>query len=120
MTTKPNSPVFGHPPDGYDRMFSDYFKNEMPNPWPGPQAMATAEPARRSADNGIRSRYTLAASVAVLLGLGAYLSSGPPTGHPSVPQPGLLKDASASGGKLLEHAAPKAVEHNPMSIPEMP
>jgi hypothetical protein len=54
------------------------------------------------------------------LGLGAYLSSGPPTGHPSVPQPGLLKDASANGGKLLEHATPKGVEHNPMSIPEMP
>jgi len=119
MMTNPTSPVSGHPPDGYDRLFSDFFKNEMPHPWPGPRAVAVAEPARGRADAGNRSRYTLAASVAVLLGLGVYLSSGSPAVHPNGGQPGL-KDATADGKHLLENANPKAVEHNPMTIPEMP
>jgi hypothetical protein len=120
MTTNPTSPASAYSSDGCDQVFSDFFKNEMPHPWPGPLALTSVEPAHRRVETGNRSRYTLAASVAVLLGLGAYLSSGSPTNYSPATQPGLLKNAGANGGKLLENANPKAADHDPMSIPEMP
>jgi hypothetical protein len=113
-----------HPADGLDRLLSDFFKNEMPRPWPGPPPHAVAEPSalvRDRTDAGSRSRYTLAASVAVLLGLGVYLSANRPA-DPANRGPGdkLLRDADADGRKMLPKPNPMPGEHNPMSVPNMP
>jgi hypothetical protein len=100
------TPQPGRPaePDEIDRLFSAYFQLQVPRHWPAFEPGPSAEPAwRRSAAAG-RSRATLAVSVAALLGLGLYLSSGPrplPTGNESHPVgSGLLKDATAKGPNL--------------------
>jgi hypothetical protein len=84
--------------DNLDRLLSDFFKAQMQSPWPAApvtpasepsvlvaarnanteaprnQPAATAPPAAR--DSGSKARYTLAASVALLLGTCWYLSNG--------------------------------------------
>ena len=89
--------------DEIDRLFSAYFRHQLPKSWPAFAPTPSAGPARTAAQAG-RSRATLAVSVAALLGFGLYLSAGPrqspsrdesPSGTP-----GLLKDASAKGPDL--------------------
>lgn len=99
MTTDPQSP------DEIDRLFGTYLKAQLPQRWP--DAPVSAEPANRhAADPASRSRLTLAASAAVLLGLGLYLSGGrtPPT-EPNPTHPPfsgkLMKDSTASGRGLF-------------------
>lgn len=71
-------------PDDLDRMLAAYFTRELPHPWPtcpsvGEPVMVQAVPSSRvpahQADSLSRSRLTLAASVAALLGLGLFVSS---------------------------------------------
>ena len=122
MTPNHTNPV-PPPAAGLDRLLSDFFQNELPRPWPRPPA-ATAEPsslARGRADVGNRSRYTLAASVALLLGLGVYLSSGTPAESQSPKAAALDTGKAASdGGNLLKGANPMHGGEHPMGVPNMP
>src|SRR5437868_15348048 len=74
------SPRRGQPGDGLDRLLSDFFRSEMPAPWPEPK-LPDEQPnltlAPRTAARGwalFRSRFALAASVALLLGALSLLS----------------------------------------------
>jgi hypothetical protein len=121
------SPPPGQPaePDELDRLFSAYFKQQLPKHWPAFQPAPAAEPTglRTGGQTG-RSRATLAVSVAALLGFGLYLSSGPrqpPSANDGAPGgPGLLHDAKANGSDLSKRLnTPRANEtpvkgsHNP-------
>ena len=75
------SPRRGQPGDGLDRLLSDFFRSEMPDPWPEPELPeeqhtlslpARPAPHRRGL---LRSRFALAASIALLVG-GSWLLSG--------------------------------------------
>ena len=100
MNTEPS-------PDALDRLLSDFFKGQLPRPWPpAPAGGAFAEPARNAIpDPGRRSRLTLAASVAVLLGGGWLLVGGSPNGprpaaNPNgAARPAALPGATADPGK---------------------
>jgi len=120
MNTLPTNP---ETPDELDRLFSEFFKGQLRKPWPKapvpPGASATAEPSELAAarvaeaprnhpspasrDNTARARFTLAASVALLLGTCWTLSNGFQPGErpgqaPVAPGlPGLLPDSGASG-----------------------
>ena len=81
--------------DELDQLLGAYFKAQVPHPWPAPPATAAlSEPTGRLAapessaghDPGRRARYTLAASVALLLGTCWTLSNGLPSG-PRAPGP---------------------------------
>ncbi|MBN9122128.1 MAG: hypothetical protein J0I06_23805 [Planctomycetes bacterium] len=122
------TPTHADAPDELDRLFSEFFKAQLKRPWPNapvpaaasttksaePSELVTARaqeaprnapmPARR--DSSSRARFTLAASVALMLGTCWYLSngfqpgarSGP--GTPSTPSgPGMLPDSGASAPK---------------------
>lgn len=108
MNPTPNNPV---PPDDLDGRFAAYFRRQLPDPFPAFRGMAV-EPsllaaARRSAG---RSRLTLAASAAALLGLGLVLSSPGVRNRPSsVKAPAaagtsLFDTSTASGAELLKQA----------------
>lgn len=94
------------PPDRVDDLLSGFYKSKLPSPWPA--APAFAEPAKpRMAAPSNRARYTLAASVAFLLGTCWYLSNGSRTER--VPSqtpgnPGILNDGSAKMPKEFEKA----------------
>jgi len=84
--------------DALDAMFSDFFKSKLKQPWPTapqvvtahsePSVLATAraaqsttetprnQPALASHDSSSKARYTLAASVALLIGTCWTLSNG--------------------------------------------
>lgn len=82
MSTTPPTPA--GPPDDLDRLLGDFFKAQLRHPWPNapvppaaaaepservrvrPRAAETPAPARR--DAAARARFTLAASVALMLG----------------------------------------------------
>ncbi len=119
-----------------DRALSDYFKSKMKQPWPAapsiPARIATTEPsvlvdARTEAeysavepsrnqtikvgvsrDGGHKSRYTLAVSVAVLLGVSWCLSNGLQPGErigPASSSPkvyGVFQDAGAENPATLK------------------
>jgi hypothetical protein len=96
-------------PDEMDRLFSAFFRQQLPKHWPAFDPGPLAEPVGpRASGNTGRSRATLAVSVAVLLGFGLFLSSGPrplPSANESQPGgPGLLKDASAKGPDLSKRS----------------
>lgn len=87
------------PPDPVDDLLGDFFKSQMPKPWPA--APRTVEPstlANRPAANN-RARLTLAASVAIALGACWYLSGGLHPAErgktPAAARPGVLDDGSA-------------------------
>ncbi len=89
-------------PDNLDRLFSAYFKEQVPQPWPPFRGTPVAAAEVRS--TAAPSRYVLAASAAALLGLGLYLSSGVqqsnrPPDH-ATQGTGLLKTATANGKGL--------------------
>jgi len=67
----PNSPG-----DQVDRLLSGYFRSEMPANWVAPEPWAETTPAPRPLRNqAARSRWALAASVAILVG-GCWFLSG--------------------------------------------
>jgi hypothetical protein len=97
------------PADPLDRLLMDFFQSQLKQPWPPAPATPATEPAALVAsrettpsrrDPSRRSRYTLAASVALVLGVGWLFSSGfaPGVRPNSGPAPtgGMLKDAGAS------------------------
>lgn len=76
----PNPHPRNGPPDDLDRLFGNFFKSQMPKPWPAVRIPALVEPAGGltaravGGDTAVRSRLTLAVSAALLLGGGLYLS----------------------------------------------
>jgi hypothetical protein len=96
-------------PDDLDRLFTAYFRQEMPRHWPAFQPPPAAEPAglRTTAGAG-RSRATLAVSIAALLGFGLYFSSGgrsiPPNPAARPGEPSLLSGATAEQPKWMKDA----------------
>jgi hypothetical protein len=106
-------------PDALDRLLSDFFKAQMPRPWPAAPAAVVSEPAaavsatapyRPAAgrDSGTKSRYTLAASAVLLLGTCWALSNGfqpvdrPGPGITTGPKvPGVVGGATASDPPAL-------------------
>jgi hypothetical protein len=103
----PVPPLIPAAPDDVDRLFSAYFKKELPSQWPACRATVQAVPSGLVRPGSTaRSRLTLAASVAALLGLGLYASSGlnsRPANETDTAGPGLLKDAKADGKNLQKH-----------------
>jgi hypothetical protein len=99
------------PPDALDVALSDFFKGELPKPWPA--APAAASPARAARpDPARRARYTLAASVAALAGACWLLSNGPgpqsgPGARPAAPAD-VLQNATARDPRAAEKAKAKA------------
>ncbi len=111
--------------DELDRLFSDFFKSQLKQPWPKapvPAAGApTSEPSElvttrtadaprnapaKTRDNTARARFTLAASVALVLGTGWFLADGfepvgrAPVGNASTTNsPGMLSGSEAKGTK---------------------
>jgi hypothetical protein len=88
-------------PNDLDRLLRDYFRSEMPEPWPAPQmpARLAVVPARagRSRWGLFRSRFALAASVALLL-LAQWFLAG--RFHSEPGDPGL-RDGGASRDTIL-------------------
>src|SRR5262245_44668066 len=101
------TPTNTEPSDELDRLLSDFFKGELKKPWPkAPMPAASAsEPSELAAaraaeaprntpatpagrDNTARARFTLAASVALMLGTCWYMSNGfqPGTQPTATPQ----------------------------------
>lgn len=113
------------PSDNLDRLLTDYFKAQLKHPWPGAPSMATNEPsslyavrnateatprnqpAAATRDSSGKSRFTLAASVALLLGTCWYFSNGFQPGERNLTTTpngaGMLPDAGASNPEPLEH-----------------
>src|SRR5205823_3480617 len=103
-----DSPGRGRSGDDLDRLLSDFYRAELPNPWPAPpladdQTKLLPLSVRKAARSwsALRSRFALAASVALLLAGSWFLSgkweevSGPgsfgfglPTADPSDARPG--------------------------------
>jgi hypothetical protein len=136
-----NAPV----EDNLDRALSDYFKSKMKQPWPAAPAIPTRKPTNEpsvlvaargtvaNADEALRnqpatvgtqrdasskSRYTLALSVAVLVGSCWALSNGfqpgervGPATNPSSNGFGVLPDTSAGDPAALKELRKDKAEH---------
>ena len=136
------TPTHAESSEELDRLFSEFFKAQLKQPWPNapvpasgaaklaePSELVTARtaetprnapaPARR--DNSARARFTLAASVALMLGTCWYLSNGlAPGSRPvSTPNqgnvPGMLPGSGAhdEDGVLPKVREIKAIEGAP-------
>ena len=96
----PNEPV--------DELLSDYFKSAMPKPWPA--APRLAEPSQVAAartEPGRRARFTLAASVAIMVGACWYFASAPqPAARTRPGAEPMLPDGSATTPKEFKRPAP--------------
>lgn len=107
-----------HPPDALDEAFSDFFKGQMPRPWPPAPvpAMATRPADRPPADPLRRARWTLAASVALVLGTGWFLSTGSqPAGRSTTnPAPAGVADPFAGSTATM----PDAMNGRPKPTPK--
>ncbi|MBA4067766.1 MAG: hypothetical protein C0501_29525 [Isosphaera sp.] len=123
MNTTPLQDRADRADDDLGRLLSRYFKAQMPDPWPAapPTPAARAEPsglaAPRNVDPGRRARYTLAVSVALVLGTCWAFSNGfRPGDRPGGPAPphggdGFdLKGTSADGKGGLTGEIKKVVD----------
>lgn len=97
-----NTRIPNRPDDHVDRLYADYFRAQLPARWPNPPT-PWADPARpataASGDPASKSRWALAASVALLIGTCWYLS-----GHISdgKRKPGFDPEGGAANSKLLK------------------
>ncbi len=94
-----------------DRLLSQYFQNEHPQPWPDANAITPVTPSSETKPyTGLRSRLTLAASVWILIGLGLML----PTSQRNANEPAsvgpLMQGATANGAKLLDKIVPVSTQ----------
>ena len=109
MTTTTPQPNL--PGDDLDRLLTAYFQAEMPAKWPAPPSADERSGVRRPVlsaaptDPTSRSRWALAASVAILIGGCWYLSGLATDGRP---KKGLgLDDGQATPPKLIkDHMGP--------------
>lgn len=114
------------PVEGIDRLLSDFFKSQMIHPWPAAPEVAASEPSVLMAtrtvtadaprnqplanrDTGRRARYTLAASVALLLGTGWFLTDGFQPGERPRSNPGVAPHGLGSGGAAGESEVLKKI-----------
>jgi hypothetical protein len=107
------------PPDAIDDLLSGFFKSKMHQPWPAAPATASVQPAsprsvHHAGASGSRARLTLAASVALLLGVCWYLSHGSNPGDRTAPQaapggPAILNEGSAKMPKEFDKKKPADV-----------
>lgn len=115
-------------PDALDALLSDFFKAQLKKPWPKaplPEGARAAEPselataraaeAPRNApspqrDSTARARFTLAASVALLLGTGWFLADGFQPG----PRPGANPVTGAPAHPLLPGSSADGDDHLPL------
>ncbi len=90
-----------------DVALTDYFRHEMPHPWPAAPTLAAPAAARRP-DPARRARLTLAASVAALAGACWLLSNG--SGRPlgAVAKPAAGPDVLQNATARFPHATDKA------------
>lgn len=97
-----------------DAALTDFFRGELPQPFPGAPAMASPAVARR--DPGRRARLTLAASVAALAGACWLLSNGdgPVGGAKPAPAADVLQNATARQPGATDKAKAKAATTDPM------
>lgn len=110
-TSSTNS-LHSGPGDGLDRLLSEFFKSQMKHPWPSAPvvvsepselvaARATSADAPRhqpvERDSSRRARFTLAASVALLLGTGWLLTDGYRSGDRPVANPARVPSGVAGG-----------------------
>ena len=124
MTT---TPPHLEAPDELDRLFSDFFKAQLTKPWPkAPQpgapatnvpselvAVRTADTPHNDAapvqrDNTARARFTLVASVALMLGTSLLLSYGfspgnRPVGTPTNGGSNVMPDLRGEGKESLDN-----------------
>ncbi len=62
-------------PEAVDRLLGDYFKSQMPKQWPAAPRAGGARPAATPATDTLTpSRWALAASVALLIGGGWFVT----------------------------------------------
>ncbi len=109
-----NTRIPNRPDDEIDRLFTAYFRAEMPARWPNaPRPWAeTVQPSlAASADPARKSRWALAASVALLIGSCWYLSGHVTDGKA---KPGFNLDNGTSSPAVL----PKPDKAKP--APKMP
>jgi hypothetical protein len=129
------------PLEGIDRLLTDYFKAQLKRPWPAAPRVPSAEPLSIGAervsvavtlpnrtsgrDGNSRARYTLAASVALLLGTCWYFSSGFQPANRIDPanssRDGMLGEAGASKPAALEELRKNSAikSEKPLSRPPM-
>jgi hypothetical protein len=108
MNTNPRIPSTQE--EGLDRLVVAYFRSEMPARWPAapqPWAEKSRAATESQADPSRKSRWALAASVALLIGSCWYLSGHVTDGKQ---QPRLdLGNGEANPPKMIkDHMAPKA------------
>jgi hypothetical protein len=105
MMTPLQDPNF--PPHPLDGSLKQYFRSQVPSPWPACRALdAGPRPVPstlRAKSNGTSGRAILALAAALLLGLGVFLSSGWPNNATPGPQtnPDSLHNVTADGTNLL-------------------
>jgi len=123
----------------FDRLLSDYFKAQLPTVWPALPELPRAEPLKLAASHSaerihssvrasdLRSRLTLAASIALLLGVCWLLSNGyqpSPRSEPTASPDGLLRGAAASnpasGVELRKDNAIKVGPRTPLRSIKLP
>jgi hypothetical protein len=101
-----NHPTSDERPERVDRLLGDYFKAQLPTKWPAAPRPDRARPATTRTSPAARSRWALAASVAVLVGGCWYLS-----GHSGAGKRGVgLEGGTATHPKevLKDLEKPKA------------
>ena len=94
-----------------DRLLSQYFQNELPQPWPNANAIVPVTPSSDTkSQTGLRSRVTLAASVLILVGLGLMLPTSPRNANEPAGVGPLMQGATANGAKLLGKIVPASTQ----------
>jgi hypothetical protein len=81
-------------PDKVDRLLTEFFRAEVPAPWPKTPPIGAATPiVRRWNDSLSHSRVALAASIAAIL-IGGWLLSGRMSAPPN--RPASFEDTTAT------------------------
>ena len=106
----------GRGPDDLDLLLRNFFRAEMPSPWPGPvppaeTAPGPAAPTRRARPRG---RYALAASLLVLLAGQVYLVDRF-TADDTAPERGANKTGEATRRNL--NGQPRRGQQTPPRLP---
>jgi hypothetical protein len=84
-----------------DRVLAEYFESERPKVWPRIDPTATTRNTGKLDSSGA-SRLALALSLALILGLGFWSTTGMFTPVSPTPQSPVLTGATADGKNLLE------------------
>jgi hypothetical protein len=106
---------------GVDRLVAAYFRSEMPAKWPAAPQPWAEKPLAAAAERGIdpsrRSRWALAASVALLIGSCWYLSGQVTDGKAKKP---FNPDGTASPTAIDKHLGKDKPDPKGGTVPGMP